>query len=225
LINAKHVALEVLMEKVISCRKCPRLANYISRVSKEKVRRFKDWCYWGHPLPGFGDPEARVLIIGLAPAAHGGNRTGRMFTGDSSGDWLTRALYETGFSNQPESVSRDDGLKLKDVYITAAARCAPPKNKPLAGEIRNCSEYLIEELRVLSNVKIILTLGRIAFDAYSRFLHPKRCELKPSFLHGGFYEIKDGPSLSVSYHPSRQNTHTGILTWEMWISLFNKIKQ
>ena len=225
MINTKKMALEDLREKIISCRKCPRLANYISRVSKEKIRRFKDWCYWGRPLPGFGDPEASMLIIGLAPAAHGGNRTGRMFTGDSSGDWLIKALYENGFSNQPKSVSGDDGLRLKDAYVTAVARCAPPKNKPLAGEIRNCSKYLIEEIRILSNVKMILTLGRIAFDAYIRFLHPKSEALKPRLLHGAFYEFKDGPSLTVSYHPSRQNTQTGRLTWEMWISLFNKIKQ
>ena len=225
MMSVKQAALETLRKRVISCRKCPRLINYISRVSKDKVPRYKDWCYWGRPLPGFGDPEARLLIIGLAPAAHGGNRTGRMFTGDSSGDWLIRALYETGFSNQPKSVSRDDGLRLVSAYITAVVRCAPPRNRPLAREIRNCSEYLLEEFRLLDKVEIVLTLGRIAFDTYMRYVYPRNSKLKPRFQHGGSYRIESMPSIVTSYHPSRQNTQTGRLTWEMWVGVFEKIKQ
>ena len=155
----------------------------------------------------------------------GGNRTGRMFTGDSSGDWLIKALYETGFSNQPTSVSNDDGLELKSAYITASARCAPPKNRPLAKEIRNCSEYLLEELRILSRVEVVLTLGRIAFETYSRYILPKDRRRRTRFEHGGFHEIDGMPSLMTSYHPSRQNTQTGRLTWEMWISIFRQIQE
>jgi len=225
LTSVKQTVLEALRRRVISCRKCPRLINYISRVSKDKVPRYRDWCYWGRPLPGFGDPEARLLIIGLAPAAHGGNRTGRMFTGDSSGDWLIRALYETGFSNQPRSVSRDDGLKLVSAYITAVVRCAPPRNKPLTEEIRNCSEYLLEEIRLLDKVEMVLTLGRMAFDTYMRHVYPRNSKQKPHFQHGEFYRLKSMPSLVTSYHPSRQNTQTGRLTWEMWLDIFEKIKQ
>ena len=165
------------------------------------------------------------MIIGLAPAAHGGNRTGRMFTGDSSGDWLIKALYETGFSNQPTSVSNDDGLELKSAYITASARCAPPKNRPLANEIRNCSEYLLEELRLLSRVEVVLTLGRIAFETYTRYTLPRELRRRMRFEQGGFHEIGGMPSLMTSYHPSRQNTQTGRLTWEMWISIFREIQE
>ncbi|MFX1363090.1 MAG: uracil-DNA glycosylase [Promethearchaeota archaeon] len=222
--GVKQVALEALTKKVVSCRRCPRLVKYVSEVSRDKVRRFRDWHYWGKPLPGFGDPEARVLIIGLAPAGHGGNRTGRMFTGDSSGDWLIKALYETGFSNQPNSISRDDGLNLKSAYITAVVRCAPPQNKPLAEEIGNCSEYLLEEIRLLDKVEIVLTLGRIAFDTYRRYIYPRNSDVKPRFQHGGFYKLEGRPTLVTSYHPSRQNTQTGKLSWEMWISVFEKIR-
>jgi len=217
-------ALEALRNRVISCRRCPRLIDYVSKVSRERARRYSEWSYWGRPLPGFGDPEARLLVIGLAPAAHGGNRTGRMFTGDSSGDWLTRALHESGFANQPESVSAGDGLRLRSAYITAAVRCTPPGNKPLAEEIMNCSEYLGEEARILTEVEAVLTLGRIAFDAYVRYVLPKTVQ-RPRFRHGGLYTFKDLPSLFTSYHPSRQNTQTGRLTWEMWMDVFRKIRQ
>ncbi len=223
--GVKQVALQKLTKKVVSCRRCPRLVKYVSEVSRDKVRRYRDWHYWGRPLPGFGDPEARVLIIGLAPAGHGGNRTGRMFTGDSSGDWLIKALYETGFSNQPNSFSRDDGLKLKSAYITAVVRCAPPQNKPLAEEIRNCLGYLLEEIRLLDKVEIVLTLGRIAFDTYRRYIYPRNSDVKPRFQHGGFYKLEGRPTLVTSYHPSRQNTQTGKLSWEMWINVFEKIRQ
>ncbi len=223
--GVKQVALQKLTKKVVSCRRCPRLVKYVSEVSRDKVRRYRDWHYWGRPLPGFGDPEARVLIIGLAPAGHGGNRTGRMFTGDSSGDWLIKALYETGFSNQPNSFSRDDGLKVKSAYITAVVRCAPPQNKPLAEEIRNCLGYLLEEIRLLDKVEIVLTLGRIAFDTYRRYIYPRNSDVKPRFQHGGFYKLEGMPTLVTSYHPSRQNTQTGKLSWEMWINVFEKIRQ
>lgn len=223
--SGKHAALDALRKRVVSCRKCPRLVDYVSRVILHKIRRYRDWCYWGRPLPGFGDPEGRLLIIGLAPAAHGGNRTGRMFTGDSSGDWLVKALYETDFSNQPKSFGRDDGLKLTSAYITAVVRCAPPQNRPLAAEIRNCSEYLLEEVRLLDKVDVILTLGRIAFDTCMRYMYPRDNELRLHFKHGGFYSVKDMPTLVTSYHPSRQNTQTGRLTWEMWISIFKKVRK
>jgi uracil-DNA glycosylase family 4 len=176
-------------------------------------------------LLGFGDPEARLLIIGLAPAAHGGNRTGKMFTGDSSGDWLVRALHEVGLSNQLKSAGRNDGLKLESVYITAAVHCAPPKNRSLFEEIRKCADYLKEEVRLLDKVEIVLTLGKIAFDAYMRYIFPKGGDCKPRFRHGGFNDLGETPTLVTSYHPSRQNTQTGRLTWEMWAGVFERIKQ
>lgn len=160
--------LDRLNGRAVKCRKCPRLAEYIRRVGKEKVRRHAGEDYWAKPLPSWGDPNARLLIIGLAPAAHGGNRTGRMFTGDSSGDWLAKAMHEAGFAAMPESRARDDGQVLIDAYITAAVRCAPPDNKPLPSEIAACSQYLAAELQLLKNVKVVLALGRIAFDAYCR---------------------------------------------------------
>jgi uracil-DNA glycosylase family 4 len=216
--------LEALNKRIVSCKRCPRLTEYISKISAYKVPRFKDWNYWGKPLPGFGDHEAKLLIIGLAPAAHGGNRTGRMFTGDSSGDWLIKALYQTGFSNQPESVNNDDGLKLKSAYITAVARCAPPGNKPLAEEMRNCSEYLLEEVRILDEVEVILTLGRVAFGTYLRYTCTKDERKRLRFQHAGLFKLRDKYTLVSSYHPSRQNTQTGRLTWDMWINIFQKIK-
>jgi len=222
--SKKEAALEVLGRTVISCRKCPRLVSYVSKVSQDKVRRYKKWSYWGRPLPGFGDPEARLLIVGLAPAAHGGNRTGRMFTGDSSGDWLIRALCETGFANQPKSVSRKNGLMLASTYITAVVRCAPLQNRPLADEIANCSGYLLEELRLLDRVEVVLTLGKVAFDTCMEYVFPRDSKPRPRFRHGGFYSFEDLPSLVTSYHPSRQNTQTGRLTWEMWLGVFKRIK-
>lgn len=222
--------LRNLAEKVITCRKCERLVNYLREVSSKKVRRFIDWDYWGKPLPSFGDPNAELLIVGLAPAAHGGNRTGRMFTGDSSGDWLIRALYETGFANQLISKHKNDGLVLRNAYITAAVRCAPPNNKPTSQEITTCNQYLVEELKLLHNLKIILALGRIAFRAvlmafkngFSKILKPR-----PRFFHGAEYIIDTDDrifTLIASYHPSRQNTQTGRLKWEDWLKIFEKIK-
>jgi uracil-DNA glycosylase family 4 len=205
--------------QVIECTRCPRLSQYIKQIGQEKVRRFLHEEYWARPLPSWGDPNARLLIVGLAPAAHGGNRTGRMFTGDGSGDWLARAMYESGFANIPTSKSKDDGLVLSDAYITAAIRCAPPENKPLATELMNCSQYLITELQVLENIKVILTLGRIGFDAYCQAAGLTKLR----FSHGASYEIK-GKILLASYHPSRQNTNTGKLTWQMWSDIFKKAR-
>ena len=207
--------LERLNERVVKCRKCPRLATYIRKVGKEKVKRFAGEDYWARPLPSWGDPNARLLIVGLAPAAHGGNRTGRMFTGDSSGDWLARAMHEAGFAARPESRSMGDGQVLIDAYITAAARCAPPDNKPLPQEIAVCSQYLSAELQLLKNVTVVLALGRIAFDAYCRVAGLRGLV----FSHGARY-YHDGRTLLASYHPSRQNTNTGRLTWEMWVEIF-----
>ena len=211
--------LRWINHKVIKCTCCPRLSQYIKQIGQEKVRRFISEEYWARPLPSWGDPNARLLIVGLAPAAHGGNRTGRMFTGDGSGDWLARAMYESGFANMPTSRSKDDGLVLKDVYITAAIRCAPPDNKPLTIELMNCSQYLVSELQILQNIKVILMLGKVGFDAYCRAAGLRKLR----FSHGASYEI-NGKMLLASYHPSRQNTNTGKLTWQMWFDIFKKAR-
>ena len=211
--------LHWLNYKVIGCTRCPRLSHYIRQIGQEKVKRFAREEYWARPLPSWGDPNARLLIVGLAPAAHGGNRTGRMFTGDSSGDWLARAMYESGFANMPTSRSKDDGLVLKDAYITAAIRCAPPDNKPLTIELMNCSQYLVSELQILKNIKVILMLGKVGFDAYCRAAGLRKLR----FSHGASYEI-NGKMLLASYHPSRQNTNTGKLTWQMWFDIFKKAR-
>jgi len=208
--------LRVLNSKITKCALCPRLAKYVRQVGRNKVRRFADEAYWARPVPSWGDPNARLLIVGLAPAAHGGNRTGRMFTGDSSGDWLARAMHETGFANRPTSRSKDDGLTLKDAYVTAAVRCAPPGNKPLPSELLNCSRYLESELKLLDKVRVVLALGKIGFDAYSRAAGVKGLV----FCHGARYDDIDDKVLLASYHPSRQNTNTGKLTWRMWLQVF-----
>ena len=209
--------LERLNEKIISCKECPRLVEYIRSIKKAK--RYREQEYWSKPLPGFGDINARLLIIGLAPAAHGGNRTGRMFTGDSSGDWLIRALYLNGFANKDTSVSKDDGLVLRDAYITAVVRCAPPNNKPSKEELNNCIKYLKEELKILKHIKIVLTLGSIAFHTYTSLYN-----LRLRFYHNASYNIDD-KILIASYHPSRQNTQTGRLLWDEWLAVFKKVKQ
>ncbi len=223
--NGNH--LYQLNRRVISCRKCPRLVEWRERVAREKVARFSDCTYWGKPLPGFGDPDAGVLIVGLAPAAHGGNRTGRMFTGDRSGDWLFSTLHKFGFASQPTSVSLDDGLRLKDCYITAVVQCAPPQNKPLKEEIENCQPYLLEELRVLMNVTVIVALGKLAFDRTIISLEAiGKCHFdrKQKFAHGAEYDIANGLTLISSYHPSQQNTFTGKLTKPMFESIFRKAR-
>jgi uracil-DNA glycosylase family 4 len=215
--------LRNLAGQIISCERCPRLRSYCEEVARLKKKAFKDWKYWGKPLPGFGDAQAKLLIIGLAPAAHGGNRTGRMFTGDSSGDWLIKALYEAGFASQPLSQSRDDGLELYSAYITAVIRCAPPNNKPAGQEIKNCSPYLAEELMLFREVKLVLTLGKIAFDAYLKHRPDRLATSKPVFKHGALYDLGRQPLIMASYHPSRQNTQTRKLTWEAWTGIFTKI--
>jgi uracil-DNA glycosylase len=228
--------LALLQERVMACTHCPRLVRYRDKVAREKRRMYRDEIYWGKPLPSFGDPQAELLILGLAPAAHGGNRTGRMFTGDRSGDFLYRALYEAGFANQPESRQRDDGLRLSHCYITAAQRCAPPKNKPLPLELLNCRRYLEEELRLLPAVRAVLALGRIAFDAYLRLVYAGKAgkvaakDLPPRssfvFGHGASYALPgDLPRLFASYHPSQQNTQTGKLTPGMMRTVFEDVRR
>ena len=197
------------------CRLCPRLVAWRDQVAREKKREFRDWEYWGKPVPSFGDPQARLLIVGLAPGAHGANRTGRMFTGDSSGKWLYRALHKAGFANQPTWERRDDGLVLRDCYITAACHCAPPGNKPLPAELTACGRYLDEELRVLQNVRVVVALGRIAFVAYCR---ARGIAPLPAFGHNVVHEF--APRIITSYHPSRQNTNTGKLTEVMLDAVF-----
>jgi uracil-DNA glycosylase len=210
--------LPELNEEIIRCRKCPRLVDYRERVAREKRLSFRNCEYWGKPVPGFGDPRAKLLILGLAPAAHGGNRTGRVFTGDRSGDFLFDALYRAGFANQPTSTHRDDGLLLRNAYIVAAIRCAPPANKPLPSELANCRPFFERELAILQP-RAILALGSIAMRVYLGLLK-ERGEIKSlgafQFRHGGSYELPgDSPRLFASYHPSQQNTFTGKLTKAM----------
>jgi uracil-DNA glycosylase len=217
--------LTQLNGEVIACTRCARLVAYRERVAREKRRAYREWEYWGKPVPGFGDPQARVLVLGLAPGAHGSNRTGRPFTGDASGNFMYPVLYETGFANQPNATDRDDGLKLKDLYITAAVRCAPPDNKPLPSELANCTTYLDREMEGLSKVKVVVALGRIGFDAYLNYLK-RRSQLaskkKYVFGHGARYEMPDGRILLASYHPSNQNTQTGKLTRKMFVQIFKE---
>ena len=221
--------MSVVNEEIVACRKCPRLVQYRERVAREKRRAFREWEYWGRPVPGFGDPEAKLLIVGLAPAAHGANRTGRMFTGDRSGDWLYRALYETGFASQARSVSRDDGLTLRGAYVTAAVHCAPPGNKPLPEEIRNCRPYLERELDLLREVRVVVALGRIAFDAYLDVLKARGAiRSRAGFAFGHDRQFRLGPGLPVlvsSYHPSQQNTSTGKLTEAMLLAVFRRARK
>jgi uracil-DNA glycosylase family 4 len=199
--------------------------EYREKIAREKRRAYLDWEYWGKPVPGFGDPEARVVILGLAPGAHGSNRTGRPFTGDASGNFMYPVLYETGFASQPTATHRGDGLELKDAYITAAVRCAPPDNKPLPSEIANCAPYLDRELDGLRRVKVIVALGRIGFDAYLNHLKRKNLITTKKlydFKHGATYLMPNGQTLLASYHPSNQNTNTGKLTREMFVEIFRK---
>ncbi len=190
-----------------------------------KRRAYLDWEYWGKPVPGFGDPEARVLVMGLAPGAHGSNRTGRPFTGDASGKFMYPVLYETGFANQPNATDRNDGLVLKDMYITAAVRCAPPDNKPLPTELVACSTFLDREMAGLEKVKVVVALGKIGFDAYLNYLQRRRVlagKKEYVFKHGASYAMLDGKILLASYHPSNQNTQTGKLTREMFVKIFKQ---
>lgn len=212
---------------VIACTACPRLRRYCMEVAARGKPEFAGWTYWGKPVPGFGDPRAEVLLVGLAPAAHGANRTGRMFTGDGSANWLIRAMHEVGFASQPTSSRRDDGLRLHGAYITAAARCAPPGNKPTLGEIARCRPFFERELTLLSRVRVILALGRIGFDVCRRVLQDRGADIRGvRFAHGAFYDLGPGfPILGASYHPSRQNTNTGRLTRRMLNDVFRKVRR
>jgi uracil-DNA glycosylase family 4 len=217
--------LTVLNREVIACTRCPRLVAYREQVAREKRRAYRDCEYWGKPVPGFGDPEARVLIMGLAPGAHGSNRTGRPFTGDASGKFMFPVLYETGFANQPNATDRNDGLSLKDLYITAAVRCAPPANKPRPQELAECSHFLDREIAGLKTVKIVVALGKIGFDAYLNYLKRRGQLLSRQaylFKHGASYRLPDGKLLLASYHPSNQNTQTGKLTRKMFVEIFKQ---
>ncbi len=217
--------LTILNREVVACTRCPRLVAYREQIAREKRRAYRDQEYWGKPVPGFGDPEARVLIMGLAPGAHGSNRTGRPFTGDASGKFMFPVLYETGFANQPNATDRNDGLVLKDLYITAAVRCAPPANKPTPQELAECSYFLDRELAGLDKVKVIVALGKIGFDAYLNYL--KRRDVLANkqgylFKHGASYRLPEGKVLLASYHPSNQNTQTGKLTRKMFVEIFKE---
>jgi len=220
--------LTVLRQEVVACTRCPRLVEYRERIGREKRRAYLDWTYWAKPVPGFGDPNAHVLILGLAPGAHGSNRTGRPFTGDSSGNFMYPVLHGTGFANQPIAKHVDDGLKLTDAYITAAVRCAPPDNKPTPQEIANCSSFLDRELDALANVKVVVALGRIGFDAYLNYLRRKgviKSKAEYVFGHGVVYKLPNGKTLLASYHPSNQNTNTGKLTEAMFTEIFRKARR
>ena len=219
---------QALEQKVVSCRRCPRLVEWREKVAREKVRRFKNEEYWGRPVPAFGSPDAKLVIIGLAPAAHGGNRTGRVFTGDRSGDWLYEALYRFGFANQPTSVSSDDGLMLHDCLITAVVRCAPPDNKPLPEEISKCREYLYRELALARNRRVVIALGQIAFRSFLRIwkeIAGLAADTKYEFCHGGKWDLPGGVLLISSYHPSQQNTQTGKLTRQMFHAVFRRARE
>ena len=220
--------LDRLNEEIVRCRKCPRLVAYREAVAREKRLSFRQWDYWGKPVPGFGDPAAKLLILGLAPAAHGANRTGRMFTGDRSGDFLYKAMYKTGFASQPTSLRRGDGLRLNSAYISAAARCAPPANKPLPSELANCRPYFERDLEIL-RPRAILVLGSIAMRVYLGILkHQGKVESFAAFrfAHGATYSFgNDSPRLFASYHPSQQNTFTGKLTEKMLEDVFRSIRR
>jgi uracil-DNA glycosylase family 4 len=218
-----------LNERIVRCRLCPRLTAYRERIGREKKREFRDWDYWAKPVPSFGDSDARLLIVGLAPAAHGGNRTGRVFTGDSSGRWLFRALHKAGFASQPTWQRRNDGLKLFDCYITAVIHCAPPGNKPLPSEIENCSRFFDEELQRLKRLSVVIALGKIAFENYLKGLRRLGVELPkplPRFAHNTVHKLGETlPRLITSYHPSRQNTNTGKLTEPMFDAVFARARR
>ncbi|MEW6511336.1 MAG: uracil-DNA glycosylase [Bacteroidota bacterium] len=220
-------ALAALQREVIDCRRCARLVRWREEVARTKVRRFADEEYWGKPVPGFGDPAARLLLVGLAPAAHGGNRTGRMFTGDESGNWLFHALYRAGFASQAESLDRSDGLKLRDCYITATCRCAPPANKLLPAEIANCRPFILREIAVLTNVRVVIGLGRVGFStAVDAYREAGRITLtkRPRFGHAARYDI-NGLTFIASFHPSQQNTFTGRLTRPMFDRIFTMARK
>ena len=222
------ISLRELRSRIIACRRCPRLVRHREAVAQDPPRRYRGERYWARPIPGFGAPRARLLIVGLAPAAHGGNRTGRMFTGDGSAIWLARALHASGFASQPTSTHRNDGFALRDAWITAAVRCAPPANKPTRDEFLCCQPFLEAELTRLGNVRVVVALGRVAWDAYlrtRRAVGAPMLERKPAFAHGATAKFPDGAILIGSYHPSQQNTFTGKLTKPMLDSVFQKARR
>jgi uracil-DNA glycosylase family 4 len=220
--------LAALNEEIIACIRCPRLIAHCRKVGEIKRRAYLEWDYWAKPVPGFGDPNARLLILGLAPGAHGSNRTGRPFTGDGSGNFMYPILHKAGFASQPTAVRHEDGLQLLDAYITAAVRCAPPENKPSPEEIGNCATFLDREFAALTNVKVVVVLGKIAFDAYLNYLK-RGGDLKSKsgilFGHGETYKLPNGRTLLCSYHPSLQNTLTGKLTEKMFLDVFRKARR
>jgi uracil-DNA glycosylase len=225
--SSAEKALAALNARIIACELCPRLRKYCAEIAATKRRAYADQEYWGRPVPSFGDPEARVLIVGLAPGAHGSNRTGRPFTGDGSGNFLYPVLYKTGFASQPNATSRFDGLRLSDMQITSVGRCAPPGNKPLPSELANCAPFLDEEIAALERLRVIVCLGKIAFDGVlQHFVRTRqltrRGEMK--FAHGAEYAVRDGLSLLASYHPSLQNTNTGKLTKAMFLDIFRRAR-
>jgi uracil-DNA glycosylase len=221
--------VRAIQREVVGCRACPRLVEWRERVGREKRRAFAGEDYWARPVPAFGDPEARMLVVGLAPAAHGANRTGRMFTGDRSGDWLYAALHRAGFANQPSSVAADDGLELTDALVTAANRCAPPANRPTPAERDRCAPYLLREIRALSRLRVIVALGGFAWDQVLRILREEPgftvASQRPRFGHGAEVEVATGIALIGCYHPSQQNTFTGRLTPEMLDDVFRAARQ
>jgi len=221
-------SLDELNTLIIQCDKCPRLREYCVEIACVRRRAYADWEYWGKPVPSFGDPRARVLILGLAPGAHGSNRTGRPFTGDGSGDFLYPVLYETGFASQPRAVSRNDGMKLNDLWITSVGRCAPPGNKPTPEELRNCTHWLDEELRLLKHLRVVVCLGRIAFDgllAWAQRTGVLVSRGRYAFAHGAEFTLPNGLKVITSYHPSLQNTNTGKLTRPMFLAIFKRARE
>jgi uracil-DNA glycosylase len=215
-------SFERLREDVVGCRRCPRLVAWREQVARLKRAAYADWDYWGRPVPGFGDPEARVVVVGLAPAAHGANRTGRFFTGDRSGDWLYRALYRAGFASQPTSVHRDDGLRLTGAYVTACVRCPPPSNSPTPEERENCYPYLARDLALLERARVYVALGAFAYGVLARHFGLRG---RPRFAHGVEAALPDGRTLVCSYHPSQQNTFTGVLTEAMFDAIFERARE
>jgi uracil-DNA glycosylase len=225
--KAGFTTLTALNDAIVACDRCPRLREYCAEVARVKRRAYLDWEYWGRPVPGFGDEKARVMALGLAPGAHGSNRTGRPFTGDGSGDFLYPVLYEAGFASQPKAVSRNDGMRLTGLWITAVGRCAPPGNKPAPDELKNCAPWLDNEIALLRDLRVVVCLGRIAFDgllAHVARVHGPLARSGFAFAHGAEYELPGGLKTIVSYHPSLQNTNTGKLTKAMFLEVFRRAR-
>jgi uracil-DNA glycosylase len=216
-----------LEDEIVACRRCPRLVEWREEVARTRRRAYRDQVYWGKPVPGFGDPNGRLLVVGLAPGAHGSNRTGRQFTGDSSGDFLYPALHQTGFASQPDAVRRGDSLKLHDLFITSVGRCAPPKNKPTAAELDQCRPFLLAELELMKNMQGLVALGRVAFDSILKIYRERGSDIpRLKFAHAACYELGEGlPWLIASFHPSRQNTQTGRLTFDQFKLVWEQARQ